>query len=271
MKRSLLFGSLIPLFMFSLLTQSTFSQTQTSTASARDPQATVLLQRSLAALVGSGTVKDVILTGTGNYIVGSDSETGTTTLKATAVGQSRFDMSTSAGQRSEVRDLSVAPPTGTWLARDGSTHAMAEHNLMTEPAWFFPAFILADVLSNSNYSISAIDQQSTSGSSVYHITVFLQIATPGDTSNWIQRLTRMELYLDPTSFLPTAMVVNVHPDNNASLDLPEEFTFSGYQTAQGAQVPFHIQRYRNHTLLIDIQVSTVTFNSALTTSTFTLP
>jgi hypothetical protein len=271
MKRSLLFGSLVLLLVLGVLTQSVFSQTQTSTAASRDPQATAILQRSLSALVGSGTVTDVTLTGTGTYIIGSDNQTGTTTLKATAVGQSRVDLSTSTGQRSEVRDTSVAPPTGGWLALDGSIHPFAEHNLMTEPAWFFPAFVLADVLSNSTYSISAVDQQSTNGSSVYHMTVFLQVTIPGDTSNWIQRLSRMDLYLDSTSLLPTAIALNVHPDNNASLDIPEEFTFSNYQIFQGAQVPFHIQRYRNHTLLLDVQVSTITFNSGLTSSAFTLP
>src|ERR1700722_8943965 len=141
-------ASLATLFLFLLITQSAFSQTErpTPTAPARDPQGTVLLQRSLSALVGSGTIKDVTLTGTGTYIAGSDDETGTTTLRATAVGQTRVDVSTSAGQRSEARDISVASPVGSWLARDGSTHAIAGHNLMTEPAWFFPAFVIANVL-----------------------------------------------------------------------------------------------------------------------------
>src|ERR1039457_4636547 len=66
-----------------------------------DPQAVSLLQKSLAAQVGAVQVADVTLAGTARRIAGSDDETGTATLKATGVGDSRMDLSFPSGNRSE--------------------------------------------------------------------------------------------------------------------------------------------------------------------------
>src|SRR6185437_14972959 len=111
---------------------------QVSAPAPRDPQSLTLLQRSLSALVGTSTLKDVTLSGNARRIAGSDDESGTATLKATAIGQARIDLSLSDGQRSEVADTSQAVPSGSWCGPDGTWHKAAEHNLFSEPTWFYP-------------------------------------------------------------------------------------------------------------------------------------
>jgi hypothetical protein len=76
------------------------------------PQAPQILQQALAALNGNTANKDVTLTGSVQYIAGSDDETGTATLKALATAASRVDLSLSSGSRSEVRNLLLNPPAG---------------------------------------------------------------------------------------------------------------------------------------------------------------
>jgi hypothetical protein len=86
-----------------------------------DPQAVSLLQKSLAALTGSTSLTDATLTATAQRIAGSTNETGTATLKATALGDSRVDQSFPSGNWSEIRNhafsrfalFSISSPIGT--------------------------------------------------------------------------------------------------------------------------------------------------------------
>jgi len=161
---------------------------QVSTPAPRDAQSIALLQRSLSALVGTSTIKDVTLTGNARRIAGSDDESGTTTLKATAIGQGRVDLSLSDGQRSEVADISQAAPTGSWCGPDGIWHAMAGHNLLSDPTWFYPTFLIARALSVSNYAITAADARTKDGISVEHFAVYKQMAHAGPPATMIASL-----------------------------------------------------------------------------------
>jgi hypothetical protein len=74
-----------------------------------DPQAVALVQRSLTALTGGAPVTDVTLTGTARRIAGSDDETGTATLTATAAGDSKLSLNFPSGPRTEIRNHSAIP------------------------------------------------------------------------------------------------------------------------------------------------------------------
>src|SRR5882762_8646540 len=101
---------------------------QTATSS---PQALLLLQQSLRALVGGQTLSDVTLSGTARRIAGSDDETGTVVLKAASSGALRLDFSYPSGPRAELRSAATtdALPTGAWSGPDGAAHPIALHNL----------------------------------------------------------------------------------------------------------------------------------------------
>ena len=106
--------------------------------SASTPQALTTLQSAFQALAGNTTVTDATLTGTAEWIAGSDDETGTVVLK-TISGANRLDLSLSAGTRSEIRSSTDNGPVGTWIGPDGVSHPMANHNLMTDAGWL-PCF-----------------------------------------------------------------------------------------------------------------------------------
>lgn len=232
-------------------------------------QASQLLQQSLAALQGNTSVSDVTLSGTVRRIAGSDDDTGTAVLKALASGASRVDLSLPSGQRSEILNTSVTPPAGSWSGPDGVSHAISFHNLLTGPAWFFPAFTIAQGLSASGYVATYVGPETHNGQAVQHVSLLqpsLLPATPGGISS--EHLTQVDLYLDSTTLLPTAIDFKIHPDNNALLDIPIEIRFSDYRALNGAQVPFHIQKYLNNGLILDFQAQSVTFNTGLAASAF---
>src|SRR6266576_6129972 len=134
-------------------------------------QASQLMQQSLAALQGNTSISDITLTGTARRIAGSGDETGTGVFKAMVSGAGRMDLSLSSGQLGEVQNLTSTTPAGTWSGPDRISHPIAYHNLLTEPAWFFPAFAVAHRLSSSGYVATYVAHETHSGQGVEHISV----------------------------------------------------------------------------------------------------
>lgn len=247
------------------------AQQTAAPAPASSTQATTLLAQSAAALTGAARISDVTLSGTVERIAGSDDETGTAVLKTIAAGAISITLSLPSGTRSEVENCSTATPAGAWSGPDGVPHAIASHNLFTGPAWFFPAFTVAQGLSASGYVATYVGAETHNGQAVQHVSLSQPSLLPNIPSAVSsEHLTQVDLYLDSTTLLPAAVDFNTHPDNNALLDIPIEIRFSNYTPVSGVQVPFHVQKYLNNTLVLDFQANSVTFNSGLTASSFSL-
>jgi hypothetical protein len=244
------------------------AQQSTSTSPQTAPiSAIALLQQAFAAL-GHGTpITDVTLSGTAHYIAGSDDETGTASLKALATGASRVDLNLSSGPRSEIMNVSSAP-AGTWSGPDGVSHPIAGHNLMRDPAWFFPVFPIARGM-GTEYTANYIGAENREGQAVQHIAIaqLSSVQAPLGAPS-IAHLTKMDFFLDAITFLPAAVTFNIHPDNNALLDIPIEIRFTDYRAVNGAQVPFHIEKFLNNGLVLDLQFQSAALNSGLTVTEF---
>jgi hypothetical protein len=253
----------------SLLVLITFARSATAQqAPALAPQATALLQQSLAVLSGGHPLTDVTLSGAARRIAGSDDESGTAVLKALAAGASRMDLTLPGGNRSEVLNTSSAQPSGAWCGPDGVSHPIAYHNLLTAPAWFFPVFPVASGLS-AGYVATYIGHETRNGQAVEHLMVSQApntAAPPGALS--FQHLSQVDFFLDSSTFLPAAITFNVHPDNNALPNIPIEIGFSNYTVVNGVQVPFHIQKFINNSLTLDLQIDSAILNSGLSPATF---
>jgi hypothetical protein len=84
----------------------------------------------------------------------------------------------------------------------------------------------------------------------------------------VQHLTHIDIYLDITTLLPVSLSFDTHLGNNFSVDIPIEIQFSGYQAVNGVQIPFHLQKYQNNGLVLDLQFNSATLNSGLTATAF---
>jgi hypothetical protein len=237
-------------------------------ASSSSSQATTLLTQSLAAQTGKVSLTDVTLSGTARRIAGSDDDTGTAIFKALVSGAGRTDLILSSGERSEVSDLSSTTPAGAWSGPDRVSHPTAFHNLLSEPAWFFPAFAIARRLSASGYIATYVGHESRNSVAVEHVSLSQPIASSRNTAALFLHLSQADFYLDSTTLLPVSLTFNVHPDNDAGLDIPSEIRYSDYRVVNGTQVPFHIQKYLNNSLFLDFQAQTVTLNTGLSASAF---
>jgi hypothetical protein len=212
------------------------------------------------------TTHDVTLTGSANYIAGSDNETGTGTLEAIASGASSMSLTLPSGPRTEVRNLTANPPTGTWSGPDGVSHTIAYHNLLNEPSWFAPVAAISRVLASPETVATYVDAETLGSESVQHVSVIQQPAASAVslTPAFLTHVTQVDFYLDSTTSLPAAMTFTVHPDDNALVDIPIEVRFSNYQSVNGTQIPFHVQRFLNNGLVLDLQFQSAVINSGLT-------
>ncbi len=232
---------------------------------ASDPQAVALAAQALVAL-GTAPVNDVTLAGIVTRSVGTDVETGTFSLKALGLAQSRMDLVLPSGTLAEVRTIANGSPQGFW-ALNGVVRPTANHNCLTDAAWFLPQLsVLGSQSLNPNSVLTYKGQETRAGRSVQHLHYFSQ--APGDPTGLPQHLSAEDIYLDASSLLLVALVFNAHPDNNAATDITVELDFSDYRAVSGLNVPFRIQKIFNGTLLLDLTVQSAAFNSGLTNSAF---
>jgi hypothetical protein len=259
-----------------------------------DPQAVALIQRSLAAFTGGMPVTDVTLSGTARRIAGSEDETGTVTLKATSLGDSRVDLSFPSGNRSEIRNHSAIPlsdtlpanppagkaqvgetpqPSGLWTGPDGTTHGIPNHNLMTDATWFVPAITLNAILSATDCVISYVGLEMHDGQPLVHVSASRPtqlVDAPQEILTLTEHLSHMDIYVDPSTSIPVVLAFYIHPDADAMVDFPTEVRFSNYRFVAGVQTPFHVQKYVNGSLLLDLQLTSASLNSGLSSQVFTI-
>lgn len=231
-----------------------------------DPQAVTYAAQSIAALTGGTTISDVTLTGSVSWNGGTD--TGTATLRALGVGESRMDLALTGGTRTEIRDAQTGTSLGQWFAPNYASGYFAYQNCSTDAVWFFPA--LGSLAAGSNVVLSYIGQESRNGENVQHIQSYVYQSSPYGLSPSPQQLSTMDFYLDATTLLPAAIAFDAHPDSDATSNILVEVDFSNYQTVGGVIVPMHIQRYQQGNLMDEVSVSGASFNTGLSLSIFTI-
>jgi hypothetical protein len=124
-------------------------------------------------------------------------------------------------------------------------------------------------LAPSGYVATYVGHETRNDAAVEHLTISQSFSTLSVSQvAHLQPLSQIDLYLDSSSFLPVAATLNVHPDNNELMNIPIAITFSDYRTVGTAQVPFHVQRFLNNGLVLDLQFQNVLVNSGLTGSQF---
>jgi len=226
---------------------------------------TTTLQSSLTALSGKTNVQDITIWG--NVTAGPES--GTIELRATSAGQSRIDLNLTNGSKSELRSMSSDGPSGTWYGADQIAHPISQHNQLYEAAWFVPNIVIARLMSTSNV-VNYLGQETKSKALALHFTGYQQLpAISNPLATQPKHLSQIDVYLDPSTWLPTVVSFNIHPDSDASVDIPVEIHFSDYKATNGILLPHSIQKYLNNGLVMDIQVQGVQVNSGVPAQTFT--
>lgn len=233
-----------------------------------------VLQRSFTAANGGTRIDDIALSGTARRIAGSTDETGRVELKALAGGEARLDLSFPSGTTREVFALSANGPVGEWIGEDGTAHPIAYHNLLTDAAWFCPALMLGKIgrpASERVVTASAATNSGGQGRDRLHVerkAGAVPARIPKEAADGLQRASQFDIDLDPATSLPVEMTFVTHPDNNLRQEIPVRIVYSDYRSVNGTQVPFHIEKFLNNSLVLDIQLETAGVNGGVAASTF---
>jgi len=135
---------------------------------------------------------------------------------------------------------------------------------MADAGWF-PTLTLANLIASPNMAWTYVGQETRNNSQVIHVSALQQFPQlSGKSVSLFQHLTQVDIYLDPTTFLPVSYTFNTHPDDNASLDIPVEIRYSNYQSVGGVQIPFHIQKSINNSPFLDLQFQNASLNTGIT-------
>jgi hypothetical protein len=232
-----------------------------------DPLAITLAQQSIAALTSGGTLSDVTLNASVTSTVGSDYDTGNATFYVKGTSESRVDFSlNTSGTRSDVRKVVTGTPGGAWETNGATPTPFAPHNCWTDASWFFPALTSLSQTANPNFVFSYVAKERHGGVSTQHIRVYQWSAQGAPSAG----LSAMDFYLDAVSSLPIAVGFQGHPDDNMGTNLSTEIDFAKYQPVNGFQVPFHFQKIFGGGVVLDVTVTSASFNTGLPDSLFTL-
>jgi hypothetical protein len=256
----------------------------------RNPQAITLVAQASSALA-KVALTDVTIQAAVHSIQGSDDETVQGKFEAGGPDTSKVVLSYSTGALTEVRNGT----TGFWLGADSTQHAIPLHNALNMQAWFFPAFVVQGLAQNTNYSLAAPAVATTTepgasattaelvapSASTTELVAATAQSVPGyrlpsgtlddATETLLASATAFELAIDPSTFLPASLDFQAHPDNDAIAGFPVHIEYSDYRLVQGVQVPFHVQKFLQGTLTLDITVTSCQLNTGIPASEFLVP
>ena len=264
--------NILRIWVVLLLAVSGGSFAQSVTPAATNPNSdaeAVALAKKVQAALSSAQVSDLLINAEAASTAGSTKTSGTATLSAKGLLESRIEVAAGAASRSEIRNDNNGPD-GQWIGLDGARHSMSMDNCWGPAAWFAP-YALAQSMSGANVVLHYVGQEKRNGLSVEHVQLHRSNTAADPTlKGALETFSAVEVFLDPSTFLPVALAFNVHPDDNAGLNIPVEIRFSDYRSIGATVVPFHIQRFVQGVLNLDLTVTSASANTGLTDGSFAL-
>jgi hypothetical protein len=212
--------------------------------------------------LGAANIQGSSLSGNAESIAGSTDEMGSFTASCTVNGPSQLQLQLTSASRTETRQKTDGAPTGHWVDNEGTEHKMAGHNLFAPESWFCPHIVLSKFLQDSSLNIQFMGNESKNGASASHFTIAAPARDTKALSAFMAHLTETNIYLDSETLRPVALDFNIHPDNDANIDIPVEIRFSNYTSVNSVWIPFTIERYVNSTLTLKLQIQSASMTSS---------
>lgn len=234
--------------LLSVFLSSVFSFAQSPAASPNE--VSPVAAQAIAAFAPM-LVHEVQLSGTAKAYAGSLQPIGTFTATLQSTGGTKLQLELGELSRTETTDAFGKTRKCNWAGQDLVERDVAHHNCQTAVNWLVPDL---DLQARVRALVQTVVAETEQGTSFQRLSL---TQPPGDSSPsaaLISRLSNARLSLDPTTFLPASLNFNIHPDKDAGLDIPIVVRYSDYRQVSGVTLPFHIQRYLNNGLVLDLQV-----------------
>jgi len=238
--------------------------TSTSTASPqRDAQAVALLQQSVTAF-GSIQPSDSSATGSVTITAGSLTTEGTVTILTKGVTETSIQFQipdnpwTVVFSNGEANKVESTQTTVYPLELAASSQCL-----------YFPLPYLSGILNNPDYSIQYIGQE-TVGSSIANHIIVQNTFNSAAAYQFLSSFTMADIWLDTATALPVKIGMVHRNGGGSATRIPFSVVYSNYQTVSGVRYPFTILENVTDTPWATTTVQSVTFNSGLTDSPFSV-
>lgn len=228
------------------------------------------LQQSFVAMAGSGTpIQDITIIGSVDYEAGSTRESGNITLKAALGGNASVVFSLPSAVHKEVRSQASGQRAGAWT--DGAEmHQYSWQNLQVEPYWFAPELYMASVYDGKKWRVASSEAGSGDAGPWLHLKIVRNSPTEMPLNSDVAKFGASDVVLNTENRMPQTIAYRQFEASHRFQPTNIRFQYDDYRAVNGHLVPFHIQRYINATLNLDIHVQTVQLNTNLQPSDFTL-
>jgi hypothetical protein len=131
----------------------------------------------------------------------------------------------------------------------------------------FPLPFLNGLLSNSDFSLQYIGQESVGSALANHIQVQNTFAS-SPSFQFLSEFTSADIWLDATSTMPVKISMVRRYGGGSSPKIPISVSYSNYQIVSGVRYPFTIQEYLTSTLWATTTIQSVSFDTGLTDTNF---
>ena len=209
-------------------------------------------QQARSALITAAQPASIVLDGSFTSIEGSLRQNGSAHLTTGSDGSFVVSLFRGNGPTGEARTISDGMPTCTWTDQAQVVHKTSFLNCIP-PAWFFPGLTL--LAGNPDPSVAAWTAASSANDSQGdHL--FFQFTFPDSSPQDPLLLKPFELVLSPDTHLPRYATFRIRPDNGMNADTSIRIAYSDYRRVSGVMIPFHIQRFVNDGLVLDLNITT---------------
>lgn len=236
-------------FLFAVLLCSSLVWAQVP--SQAPPVSPDIVAAQAVAAFAATPVRQVQLNGTAKAYAGSLQPSGTFTATIQSTGESTLQLNLGERTRTETTEAFSPVPHCQWTGSDGVQHKSAQHNCRLPLNWLVPVLALQVQTTKLNKSVRSETDQDTA---VQALTLFESPENETLPAQRISNLSRAKLSLSPSSLQPTSLSFAIHPDKDESLDIPIVIRYSDYRQVNGVTLPFHIEKFLNNGLVLDLQV-----------------
>ena len=210
-----------------------------------------------SAVVTGKSIHSINLSANAEWFAGSRHESGTATLQASVDGSSSVQLNLGSASRTETRSVTDSDQTCQWTDNSGTVHVVVGSNCSVPVPWF-AASLFSQPASQLPSSLLTTDdgQVSKNGSTFHQISYWPNLQSINITlTNRLIAGSRVKVLYDLQTFLPASLEYFIHPDSDDLQNIPVRVVFSNYRSVSGVMLPFHIEKYVNRTLQLQLDVT----------------
>ena len=240
------------------------SSQQTNTAAPQDAQAISVLKQSLTTM---GTIVPADSTATGSVTItaGSDIEQGSITIQTRGSTQTLEQLATTSGTKKLVYSNGLANDTD----HAGTKTLYSAELAATGQSALFPLPFLAAILSSADSAYQYVGLENVAGTDCHHIRIWRTFSSQAN-ADYLAPFSIRDIWIDSSTNLPNKLAYSVRAASGAEPSTSVEIAYSKFQLTGGVQYPFGISKSINGTPWVTISISSVSFNTGLADSNFSL-